>query len=131
MWAFFFLIVLFRCQLAGQATPITWLKWSQMVMNMSEVGLQRYILPRYDTYPDKVVMIRYDTLHNNKTRRVLSRVLLVGSEVCTADKPSWKHTCCVCHLEYNAKHCSAWIFLLSLLRKSPCIIRTKKQESEH
>ena len=38
------------------------------------------------------------TLHNN----IATRVLLVGSEVCTADKPSWKHACvcCVCHLEY-------------------------------
>ena len=54
---------------------------------------------------------RYDTLHNNKTRRVLPRVLLVGSEVCTADKPSWKHACvcCVRRIEYNAKHCSAWL----------------------
>ena len=60
-------------------------------------------LPQYDT--------RYDTLHNNKTRRVLPCVLLVGS----ADKPS---------LEYNAKHC------ISLFGKSPCI-RTKKQEGEH
>ena len=45
-------------------------------------------------YPDTVVTIpytiRYDTLYNNKTRtrRVLPRVLLVGSEVCTADKPT-------------------------------------------
>ena len=65
------------------------------------------------------------------------RVLLMGSvpmgsEVCTADKPSWKHTCvcCVHHLEYNAKHCSAWIFLSNLFGKSLCI-RTKKWKGEH
>ena len=66
---------------------------------------------------------RYDTLCSNKTRRVLARVLLVGSKVCTADKPSCKHACvcCVHHLEYDAKHCSAWIFLVSLFGKSLCI----------
>ena len=56
-------------------------------------------------------------------------VLLVGSEVCTADKPSWKHACvcCVHHLEYNAKHCSVWIFLVALFGKSSCK-RTKEQK---
>ena len=84
----------------------------------------RYVLYMY---PDTVVKIQYDTLHNSKTRRVLPGVLLMGSDVCTADKPSWKHACicCVCHLEYYAKHCSAWIFLVSLFGKSP-YIRTKK-----
>ena len=65
---------------------------------------------------------RYDMLHNNKTRRVLARVLLVASEVCTADKPS---------LEYNAKHRLAWIFLISLFGKSPCIRTKKRKEGEH
>ena len=89
------------------------------------LGLQQYICPRYDTYPNTAVtirlyMIRYIT-------RVLPHLLLVGSEVCTADKPSWKHACdCVCHLKYNAKHCSAWIFLASLFGKSLCI-RTNKR----
>ena len=57
----------------------------------------------------------HDTIHNNKT----PHDLLVGSEVCTADKPSWKHAC-VCsvrHLEYDAKHCSAWIFSHQFVRK--------------
>ena len=72
----------------------------------------------------------HDTIHNNKTRRVLPCVLLVGSEVCTAD---WKHACvcCVRYLEYNTKHCSAWIFLLSLFGKSPCIRTKKRKEGEH
>ena len=39
--------------------------------------VQWYILPQYDT------------LHNNKTGRVLPRVWLVSSEVCTADKKIW------------------------------------------
>ena len=50
---------------------------------------------------------------------LLARVLLVGSEVSTADIGS-THAF-VCHLEYNAKHCSAWIFLVSLFGKSLCI----------
>ena len=39
------------------------------------------------------------------------RISLGGSEVCTADNPSWKHACvyCVRHLEYNTKHCSPWV----------------------
>ena len=75
----------------------------------------------------------HDTLHNNKTRRVLPRVLLVGSEVCTADKPSWKHACvcCVRRIEYNAKHCSAWIFLVSLFGKSQCRRTKKRKEGGH
>ena len=88
--------------------------------------------PRYDTYLDTVVTVRYKIryiTHNNKT----PRVLLVGSEVCTADKPSWKHACvcCVHHLEYNAKHCSAWIFLVSLFGKSLCIRTKNRKEGEH
>ena len=63
----------------------------------------------------------------------MPHVLLMGSEVCTADKPSWKHecVCCVYHLEYNAKHCSAWNFLVSLFRKSQCIRTKKGKEGEH
>ena len=75
----------------------------------------------------------YDTLHNNKTKRVLPPVLLVGSEICTADKPSWKHACvcCVRHIGYNVKHCSVWIFLTSLFGKSPCRRTKKRKEGEH
>ena len=55
-----------------------------MLRSLCPLGLQRYIFPRYDT----IQLSRYDTLHNNKTRKVLPRVLLVGSEVSTADKPT-------------------------------------------
>ena len=56
-----------------------------------------------------------------------------ASEVCTADKPSWKHACIcrVCHLEYNAKHCSAWVFLVSLFGKLLCKRTKKWKEDEH
>ena len=88
-----------------------------------QLGLQRYIFPRYDTYPNTVVTIRYMIRYdNNKTRRVLPRVLLVGSEVCTADKPS---------LEYNAKYYSAWIFLVNLFGIFFCIRTKKRKEGEH
>ena len=63
---------------------------------MIHFSMIRYV-SRYNCHYDA----RYDTLHNNKTRRVLPHVFLMGSEVCTADKPSWKHACvcCVRHLE--------------------------------
>ena len=35
----------------------------------------------------------HDTIRYITTKH---RVLLLGSEVCTADKPSWKHTCLLC-----------------------------------
>ena len=34
-------------------------------------------------------------------------------------------------LKYNAKHCSAWIFLISLFGKSTCIRTKKWKEGEH
>ena len=76
----------------------------------------------------------YDILYD-MLRTIITaspHVLLVGSEVCTADKPSRKHACicCVHHLEYNAKYCSAWFFLFRLFGKSSCIRTTKWEEGE-
>ena len=54
----------------------------------------------------------------------------MDSEVCAAGH--WKHACVgVRRLEYNAKHCSAWIFLVSLFGKSLCIRTKKRKEGEH
>ena len=82
------------------------------------VGLQGYIVPQYDTYPDTVVMI-HNTLHNNKTRRVLPRVLLVGS-VCTADIGS-THAFVYTILNIMLNTAQHGFFLVSLFGKSPCI----------
>ena len=46
------------------------------------LGLQRYIFPWYDMYPDTVVMIRY-TIRDIKTKQGSCRGL--------RNKPSWKH----------------------------------------
>ena len=81
-------------------------------------GLQCFFLPcifpGHNTYPNTVChdMIQ-DTIHVHNNKTCLSPcVLFVGSEVCTADKLSWKmHVFVVCHLEYNTKPCSAWLFL--------------------
>ena len=75
----------------------------------------------------------YDTHDTIRYITTKQGYCLVGSDVCTADKPSRKHVCfcCVCHIEYNAKHCSAWIFLVSLFGKSLCIRTKKRKEGEH
>ena len=38
---------------------------------------------------------------------------------------------CLPDLKYNAKHCSAWIFLVSLFGKLLCIRTKKRKEGEH
>ena len=75
-------------------------------------------------------MIQYVTFNNKTTKQegyCLVSCSWAQKLVCmSANKPKMEACmCCVCHLEHNAKPCSAWIFLVSLFRKSLCI-RTKK-----
>ena len=104
--------------------PYNWRYSQHYCIVMGRPAMIHFSTIRYVSwysYPDTIHdTIRYITCPS-------PYVLLVSSEVCTADKPSWKHACicCVYHPEYNTQHCSAWIFLVSLFRKSP-YIRTKK-----
>ena len=87
-----------------------------------------------DTFFHDTIVSQYschDTIHYITTKCLVS--CSWASEVCTADKPYWKHAYvyCVHHLEHNAKHCSAWVFLVSLFGKSSCIRTKKRKEGEH
>ena len=99
--------------------------------------VSRYSLSRYDTYPDTVC---HDTIHYtircittkqegyclvscSWAQRSVQLTSLVGSMhvfVVSAVLNISK----LIETPDNAKHCSAWIFLVSLFGKSPCI-RTK------
>ena len=79
----------------------------------------------YDTYPDTVSC--HDTICYITTKQEGYCLMSCSWAQRSVQLPS----VCVHHLEYNAKHCSVWIFLVGLFRKSP-FIRTKKwKEGEH